>query len=172
MHQSVLDFTAYCLREGTDLNRGNILEIGAQDVNGSVRPMFDRVDSWLGTDMQPGPGVDLVCEASKLHLSEELPFHEFDGIVCTEMLEHDATFWLTLEVIRLLLKPAGWLLLTARGATPGGRSMVEHSYPHDYFRFMPQSVPWLLELAGCVPATIRQDPEMPGFHALGWRTTT
>jgi len=36
-----------------------VLEIGACDVNGSVRGLFQAAANYVGVDLQEGPGVDL-----------------------------------------------------------------------------------------------------------------
>ena len=39
---------------------GRVLEIGSLDINGSTRSFFSDGD-YLGIDVAPGAGVDLVC---------------------------------------------------------------------------------------------------------------
>jgi SAM-dependent methyltransferase len=153
----------------------NILEIGSQDFNGSVRPYFATAKSYVGVDMTPGKGVDVVVNASELawHFSnQDIHPKSFDVIICLEMLEHDAEFWVTMDNIRHLLRHGGILVLTARGCTKGkdgknGESMWEHGYPYDYWRFMPQSVPLLMAMGGCNVLEQIEDEQHPGFLAIG-----
>lgn len=168
MHSTVMTFAATQIAAlGLAHPDHSVLEVGALDINGSVRPLFDGVAEYVGTDMREGPGVDVVVDGAEL--AKRFRNRKFDVIVSTELLEHDARFWATLDNIRRLLKPGGHLLLSARGATADGHAMFEHSFPYDYWRFMPQSVPLLLDLAGCDPVTIEQDTGHPGFLAVGRR---
>jgi len=46
--------------------KGDVLEVGSYDVNGSVRPIFsdrERFPHYTGVDMRAGPGVDRVAVA-------------------------------------------------------------------------------------------------------------
>lgn len=157
MHPSVLTWAGQLVARH-DLSNLSTLEVGSYNVNGSVRQFF--AGPYIGVDMREGPGVDKVAPASKL------PFraNRFAVVVSTEMLEHDPTFWLSLAEMGRVLKPGGYLILTARG-----NGMPEHGYPDDYYRFMPNIVPKLLELANCEPVEIHPDTGHPGFLALGRR---
>ncbi len=93
----------------------------------------------------------------------------YDVVVCLETLEHAGNFWNLLSDIGDKVKYGGFVLLSARGATPDGRSTIEHNFPRDYWRFMPQSVPHLFKLAGCKVLETMQDPLLPGFMGIGVR---
>lgn len=163
MHASVMRWATRVISEHRLDQAGCVIEIGSHNVNGSLRSLFPDVE-YTGYDLQEGNGVDVVVRnASEI----QLPPHSVDGIVCTEVLEHDPQFWLTLQVIGTLLRKDGWLILTARGARANGKAMFEHDFPHDYWRFMPQSVELLMEMASCNIIEDRQDKEHPGFMALG-----
>lgn len=165
MHQSVLTWAEQAVGAyGLNQARHHVLEVGSLNVNGSVRPLFSRVARYVGVDQQAGPGVDIVADATDIGR-----LGLFDVVVSTELLEHCDRFWAALQHMGQALVPGGWLLLTARGWTPEGRAMFEHSYPHDYWRFGRQSVPLLLELAGCELVENEQDTQAPGFMALGRR---
>ncbi len=186
MHPSVLEFTERVVKEhGMNTPEASVLIVGSLDVNGSVRPYFSQTKI-VGIDLFDGPGVDHVVDAHNLldPVSLEkifgMPYTDtwdvaFDIVVCTEMLEHDDKFWITLANIGELLRPGGMFILTARGARRGvegrkhGESMWEHAYPDDYYRFMPNAVPKLLRLAHCDTVEDLQDPYYPGFLSLGRR---
>lgn len=186
MHPTVLEFTERVVKEhNLNTSDTNVLIVGSLDVNGSVRPYFDKAKV-VGIDLFEGEGVDYVMDAHHLLdipniwtlfgiAHSEPTYQTFDVVVCTEMLEHDSEFWTTLWNIGVLLRPGGYFILTARGARPGvegvrhGESMWEHAYPDDYYRFMPNVVPKLLRLAQCETIEDLQDPYYPGFLALGRR---
>lgn len=157
MHDSVLAFAAAKVVEHGLASR-KTLEIGSLDVNGSTRTMFSG--EYLGLDLRPGPGVDLVASGHAVPLEEA----SVEVVVCTEVLEHDPAYWRTLSEIRRVLVPGGHLILTTRGNGFG-----EHREPVDLWRFMPQSIPVLAELAGCEVVAGESDPEVPGVFLLGVR---
>jgi SAM-dependent methyltransferase len=107
-----------------------ILEIGASDVNGSLRDFKPENCEWVGIDLAPGKGVDLVIEKAS-----RLPFENdyFDLVIATSVFEHDSTFWLTfLEMLRVI-KPAGFIYICA----PSNGWV--HRYPIDAYRFYPDA---------------------------------
>ena len=101
-------------------------------------------------------------DAHQLGFSEA----EFDIVISTEMLEHDDAFWLSMKEMGRVLRPGGLLIITARG-----NGFMPHGYPHDYWRFMPQSMEKLLTLAKCEVIEAIEDSEHghPGIFAMGRR---
>jgi len=66
-----------------------IIEIGSNDVNGSLRPIIEawgKPDEYVGVDIIDGPGVDLICPAEKI--IEKFGKESFDIVISTEMIEH------------------------------------------------------------------------------------
>lgn len=162
MHQSVLTWASRQVLLNK-LNQGKILEVGSYNENGSVRTLFGNAEKYIGIDMRSGPGVDLVVNANDL---TGFPDEEFDTVVCTEVLEHDSHFWLSLSEMGRVLKIGGHLLLTARG-----NKFPEHAYPSDFYRFMPGAGEILLRIAECFPLEVKKDPEAPGIFAVGRKVT-
>lgn len=110
--------------------QASLLEIGSQDVNGSLREIAPPGIDWLGCDVAPGKGVDVV-----LADPYTLPFAagRFDVVVTSSCFEHDQLFWLTaLEALRVL-KPEGLFYLNAPSDGP------VHRYPLDCWRFYPDA---------------------------------
>ncbi|MEN9314692.1 MAG: hypothetical protein RIS35_1085 [Pseudomonadota bacterium] len=107
-----------------------IVDIGSQDVNGSLRGLAPEFFEYTGLDFVEGRGVDLVLE-DPYHL----PFDDgsVDVVLSSSCFEHSEMFWLTfLEAIRIL-KPSGLFYLNA----PSNGSF--HRYPVDCWRFYPDS---------------------------------
>lgn len=117
----------------TYLSRGageRVVEIGAQNVNGSIRDVAPRAVSYLGVDFVPGNGVDVVLADPYV-----LPFPDASVDVCvsSSVFEHAEMFWLLfLEILRVL-KPGGLFYLNAPS------NGVFHRYPVDCWRFYPDS---------------------------------
>lgn len=107
---------------------GRVLEVGAMDFNGSVRPIFTDASEYVATDMLPGRGVDLVVNGHDL--VKTFGRAAFDTVICCETLEHDDHFWLTIRGLHEVAKPHGTLIIS----TPG-YGFPEHRYPHDYYRY-------------------------------------
>ena len=159
MHASVMLWAARAIdRHG--LAGCSVLEVGALDVNGSVRRLFGG-GAYLGVDMRDGPDVDRVCDA------HDLPSlgRRFEVVVSTEMLEHDSAPWLSVARMREVCRDDGWLLITARGYDERGCFPV-HGYPEDHWRFSVTGMTHLLSWAGWRPVSVEPDPECPGVLAV------
>lgn len=114
------------------LGRENVrvVEIGAQDVNGTLRDACPKGFSYTGVDFCAGKGVDVVLDDPY-----QLPFAdaEIDIVVSSSCFEHSEMFWLLFLEIMRVLKPAGLFYLNA----PSNGSF--HRYPVDCWRFYPDS---------------------------------
>jgi hypothetical protein len=78
-----------------------ILEIGSRDVNGTLRQFMPVGASWMGVDIEPGPGVDKIVSPG-----QPLPFpnESFDLVIASSVFEHDLAWWETLSEISRVLK--------------------------------------------------------------------
>ena len=107
-----------------------IVEIGSQDVNGSLRSTAPSNFEYVGVDFVAGKGVDVI-----LTDPYTLPFEDdsADIILSSSCFEHSEMFWLVfLEILRVL-KPKGLLYLNV----PSNGDF--HRYPVDCWRFYPDS---------------------------------
>lgn len=107
-----------------------IVDVGAQDVNGSLRQLAPQNCQYVGVDFVPGAGVDIILDDPY-----KLPFEtgSVDAVVCSSVYEHSEFFWLLfLESLRIL-KPNGLLYLNA----PSNGAL--HRYPIDAWRFYPDA---------------------------------
>jgi SAM-dependent methyltransferase len=107
-----------------------IVDIGAQDVNGSLRSVAPAGNRYVGVDFVAGRGVDVVItDPYSLPLEDE----SADVVVCSSCLEHSEFFWLVFLDIQRLLKPDGLFYLNVPSNGPF------HRYPVDCWRFYPDS---------------------------------
>ncbi len=86
----------------------DVLEIGSYNVNGEVRHLF--TGSYLGLDIKPGAGVDVVADAATYR-----PGRIFDVVVCCEVLEHTESWRDIVATCGGALRPGGVLILTCAG---------------------------------------------------------
>jgi SAM-dependent methyltransferase len=157
MHESVMEYVTGAV-DRYGLAEVRTLEIGAADVNGSVRSLFKG--EYIGIDHKEGQkGVDEVMSAHSMAFDNA----SFDCVVSTSMLEHDPAFWRTLPEVARVLRPGGYLILTTVR-----ENFPVHDEP-DYWRFLPDTVKVLMELANCDIADQRDDPQSGGPQVTGRR---
>jgi SAM-dependent methyltransferase len=107
-----------------------VVEIGSQDVNGSLRSVAPDAFDYIGVDFQAAKGVDVV-----LTDPYSLPFasESVDMVLSSSCFEHSEMFWLVFLEIMRVLKPRGLFYLNV----PSAGSF--HRYPVDCWRFYPDS---------------------------------
>lgn len=108
----------------------SIIEIGSQDINGSLKDVAPAHLSYLGVDFAKGKGVDIVLDDPY-----KLPFDDssVDIVLSSSCFEHSEMFWvLFLEILRVL-KPTGLFYLNAPS------NGMFHRFPVDCWRFYPDS---------------------------------
>jgi SAM-dependent methyltransferase len=107
-----------------------IVDIGAQDVNGSLRSFSPPSSKYIGLDFIKAKGVDVVID--DLY---SLPFKNdsVDVIVSSSCFEHSEFFWLLFNESLRILKPTGLLYINV----PSNGDY--HIYPVDCWRFYPDS---------------------------------
>lgn len=107
-----------------------IVDIGAQDVNGSLREVAPPECRYVGVDFVEGNGVDvIITDPYALPIEDE----SVDVCVTSSCFEHSEFFWLLfLEVMRIL-KPTGLLYINVPS------NGYFHRYPVDCWRFYPDS---------------------------------
>jgi SAM-dependent methyltransferase len=152
---SCLDFVRHYLRPD-DVQDRTVLEVGALDVNGSVRPLVCalRPKSYVGVDLQAGPGVDEICDAAEL--VARFGANSFDLLISTELLEHVRDWRKVIGQFKQVLKPGGRLLVTTRS-----RGFPYHPFPDDFWRYEPSDFQVIFSDFEC--EVIESDPSAPGL---------
>lgn len=132
------------------LDRFRILEIGARSVD--KRWIFAGCKEYIGFDLHPGDGVDVVGDCHLL--SNYFPPNHFDAVFSISVFEHLAMPWKAVLEINRVMKQGGLLFVATHPTWP------PHALPWDFWRFSKESFHALLN-----PATgfdvIRADEGLP-----------
>jgi hypothetical protein len=107
-----------------------ILEIGALNVNGSLRDHSPRNAQYVGLDFEAGEGVDVVITGLD---DWNVPDAHFDLVMASSVFEHDPFFWKTFVAMCSKTKSGGHVYVSA----PSNGTV--HRYPRDYWRFYPDA---------------------------------
>ena len=91
-----------------------VLDVGSRTSGTQTvthRELFaGRRCSFIGTDVRPGPNVDVVM---KQPYRLPLRSSSVDVVVSGQVFEHIPFFWVTALEIRRVLRPGGWFFMTA-----------------------------------------------------------
>jgi ubiquinone/menaquinone biosynthesis C-methylase UbiE len=139
-----------------DINRdrarikGKLLDLGCG--NQPYRRYLTEVSQYVGLDYPPTQEcLEHEIMPEVLGDARTLPFtdHSFDGILCSQVLEH-------------VDRPETMLREMARVLKPGGVGLISvpffynlHMEPHDYFRFSPYGMKELLARSGLSVSQLR-----------------
>ncbi|MDJ1185070.1 class I SAM-dependent methyltransferase [Roseofilum casamattae] len=152
--KSCIDFANNHLKSA-DIQGKSVIEVGAYDINGSLRSMVENFQpsSYKGVDIAMGPGVDEVCNA------EDLVSHygsgQFDLLICTEVVEHVQNWRSVFSNLKQIVKPGGVLLLTTRS-----KGFPFHSAPADYWRYQVSDMEVIFSDFSI--EVLEKDPDQPG----------
>jgi methyltransferase family protein len=136
-----------------DVRGKTVIESGAVNVNGSVRP---HVELYLGpasyttTDVRAGDGVDITCDAADLLAL----LGRADVVIATEMLEHAQDWQAALRGLVDAVADGGLLVLTTR--SPG---FPYHPHPGDYHRFPVDAMQQIITASGLEAERVEADPD-------------
>ncbi|MBD0274919.1 MAG: class I SAM-dependent methyltransferase [Acetobacteraceae bacterium] len=138
-HAQQLEFVrAVASALARDWSGRRVLEIGAYDVNGSIRGYFAG-SRYTGVDLVEGPGVDLVGDGHAI----AFPEGSFDLSVSCECFEHDPNWFATFMNMYRSTAPGGALVFTcaSRGRPEHGTRRTKptsspgtQSIGSDYYR--------------------------------------
>ena len=156
-NNSVIEF-AKCLMP-SDVNGKRVVEVGSLDVNGSLRPIIQNLNpkEYLGIDIEMGPNVDEVCEATEI--LDRYGENAFDVVVTTEMLEHVRPWKEVVHNLKRAVSPGGILLVTTRSF-----GVPYHGYPYDFWRYELEDMTRIfddMEIEKLDP-----DPTLPGVMMI------
>jgi SAM-dependent methyltransferase len=126
---------------------GWLLDVGCG--NQPYRDVFaSRVQAHIGIDpdarhSQPDAVATIL----------ELPFAPamFDTVLATQVIEHVTQPDRMLQEMSRVLKPGGYMILTAP------QYWRLHEIPHDYYRFTPYGLRHLVETCGLTPVLVKQE---------------
>jgi SAM-dependent methyltransferase len=114
-----------------------VLDVGSFNVNGCHRDLLPGFD-YTGIDIRPGPNVDLVVEP----YAYPFPDGSFDIVISGQCIEHSPHPWKVVNEIGRLVKPGGFVLITAPW------TWEIHRYPLDCFRILPDGLSSMMVDAG------------------------
>lgn len=133
-----------------------VLELGTARVDAAIAT---RRDAWvphaaeyLGSDLRPGPDVDLVADVHRL--SSVAGEERFDVVISCSTFEHYKYPHLAAHEILKVLKVGGVLFVHTHQSFP------LHAHPHDYFRFSREALASCFgtKMGFCVIATDYEYP--------------
>lgn len=138
-----------------DIEGKSVLDIGSYNYNGNFAQVVKRLkpSKFVGIDMLPGPGVDIVClgeDAVKTFGKES-----FDVVIASELMEHTRNWRDVISNIKNVCKPGGLLIITTRS-----KGFKLHGYPNDYWRYELSDMREIF--SDCTIEVLESDPEAPG----------
>jgi SAM-dependent methyltransferase len=131
MHDTAMEFGTVFFNTYTKAaNNLTIVDLGSQDVNGSLKSVTPKDNNYIGVDIVEGKAVDIVIKDIY-----SLPFENdsVDLVISSSCFEHSEFFWLLFNEALRFLKPAGLLYINV----PSNGTF--HRYPIDCWRFYPDS---------------------------------
>ena len=122
MRNAIRFFDTY----GKHKDGGLVVDIGSQNVNGSLKDAMPKRFDYVGVDYAAAIGVDVILKDPY-----KFPFEDksVDILVSSSCLEHSEMFWLTFLEMARVVKPDGLIYLNVPS------SGQYHAYPVDCWRF-------------------------------------
>jgi len=113
-----------------DVRGKDIIEVGAYDLNGSLRHHVQSLkpNKYVGVDIEAGPCVDIVADVTSL--LDHLPYSSFDMVIATEVLEHVKDWRKAVSNLKHIIKSGGKVIVTVPSKGCGF-----HACPEDHWRF-------------------------------------
>ena len=133
----------YWIKKNAGFVGARLLELGSRHYQDhsqlNLREMFPKAESFVGSDLQPGVGVDVVFDlrAPFEEVDRILDGRRFDTIFCISVMEHIDDVFTASKNIARLLDPGGTLFLSVPFV------FRHHGYPSDFWRFTPEALRFL-----------------------------
>ncbi|WP_428489739.1 CmcI family methyltransferase [Rhodopila sp.] len=107
-----------------------VVDLGSQDVNGSLRDHCPPGACYIGLDVIAANGVDVVVDPGR---ALPIASDSIDAVVTSSAFEHDILFWDTFLQLARIVRPGGLIYVNA----PSNHTF--HRYPLDCWRFYPDA---------------------------------
>lgn len=122
----------------SEIEGKRVLEAGACDVNGSLKPLIEKYSpkEYIGVDIADGPGVDVKCDVADL--VSRFGENSFDLVVSTELLEHVRDWRAAIHNLKAVCKPGGVILITTCSF-----GFFYHGFPYDYWRYEAEDMEYI-----------------------------
>lgn len=131
MHDTAMEYgEAFFKTYLKDPENKTIVDVGSQDVNGTLRSVAPREAKYIGLDFTNARGVDVVISDPYVLPIET---NTVDVLVSSSCFEHSEFFWLLFNECLRILKPSGVMYINAPSDGPF------HQFPVDCWRFYPDS---------------------------------
>lgn len=131
--------------------------VPGQEELANLRPLFKGF-TFVGCDMRPGPGVDLIINAEHIPLRNS----SIGTVVCIDTLEHIEDVKQAISEMHRILIPGGLIILSSVMNFP------IHDHPFDYWRFTPTAFIYLLRPFTTCGVSFDGHPAFPtGIYGWG-----
>jgi SAM-dependent methyltransferase len=119
-------------------SKGSVLDIGCG--NKPYEPLFKHCSDYTGCDISQSSerNVDIICPSTDIPLQD----NSYDTVFSTQVLEHVEDHLKMLQEAYRLLRPGGYIILSAPMA------WEHHETPYDFFRFTRYGLTYLFEKVG------------------------
>jgi len=149
--------------------RGAVVEIGARNVNGSLRQLFieNPPPVYVGVDIAPGPLVDVVADGA-----EYTPLFAPDTVLSAEVLEHTSQAEAICRNAYQMLAPGGVFIVSAAADPRAQHSAVDGGglREGEYYRNVnPQELREWLSLSGFHIHSVQHDTNRGDVYAVAWK---
>ena len=112
----------------SSLTKPRMLEIGSRNVTGTtLRHLYPNVGEYVGFDIHPGEGVDVVGDAHRL--GDYFPPGHFLVVLAVSTFEHLLFPWKVVLELNKVMRVGGIMLVVTHPTWPA------HELPWDFWRF-------------------------------------
>jgi len=138
-----------------------VLDVGSMDINGSYKEIF-RAHDYTGLDIGAGKNVDIVVN-DNYYWGNHVGTGVFDLVISGQCLEHVPKPWEWIKEINRVTKRGGMVIIIAPW------SIIQHRYPVDCWRILPDGMEALFESAGikCIETGMSTDGDYGDCWGVG-----